>query len=69
VVPRGEEDSNDVQSVKGSSGAWSARPIASWSCDEERSEELQAPGGVSRGWARRLVTGKIRRNSQRAEGG
>jgi hypothetical protein len=43
VVPRGEEDADEVQSSEGSSGAWSARPIASWNCDEERSEDAQTP--------------------------
>jgi hypothetical protein len=43
VVQRGEEDADEVQSGEGSSGAWSARPIASWNCDEERPEDAQTP--------------------------
>jgi hypothetical protein len=43
VVPRGEEDSDEVQSGEGSSGARSARPIASWNCRERR-PELEVAG-------------------------
>jgi hypothetical protein len=69
AVPVDGGDMYEVQQSTVDSGAWSLSWIAPWNNDEERPEKLQAPGGVSRGRARRLVTGNIRRNGQRAEDG
>jgi hypothetical protein len=50
VVPRGEEDLDEVQSAEGSSGAWSAGSIASCDGAEARLEVERAAGasGVHR---------------------
>jgi hypothetical protein len=52
VVPRGEEDSDEVQSGEGSSGAWSAGSIASCDGAEAQLEVERAAGasGVRRPW-------------------
>jgi hypothetical protein len=42
-LPEAGEQVDGVQGGVGSSGAWSAGPIASRSCDEERPEDAQTP--------------------------
>jgi hypothetical protein len=42
-LPKAGEQVDGVQSGVGISGAWSAGPIASRSCDEERPEDAQTP--------------------------
>jgi hypothetical protein len=65
VVPRDGEDSDEVQSGKGSSGAWSSRPIASWSCDEERPEDAQTPVVFGLLWRGRVNAEKNKPSSSR----
>jgi hypothetical protein len=44
-LPEAGEQVDGVQSGVGSSGTWSAGPIASRSCDEERPEDAQTSAG------------------------
>jgi hypothetical protein len=65
MVLGGDGDHDEMQGSEGSSGAWSARPIASWNCDKERPEDAQTPVAFSLLWGGRVTAEKFKPSSSR----